>query len=69
MKRKYVSIIDDTGRTSSLDVTFTDTFTVVGVLPHNSEIQPASIKDAEKFIKWLKNYIDAVKFDDAYGDE
>lgn len=53
---KYISVIDDTGRKSSLEISG-DSIEVIGVLPHNSKIVPASIDDAIALRDWLTDYI------------
>jgi len=41
---------------SSLECNY-DHLRVVGVLPHGTKIAPRSIRDAEHFIEWLKDWV------------
>ena len=54
---QWVSIVDDTGRTSSLEVSG-DVVCVVGVLPHNTVFVPKSEADARRLIAWLERWIE-----------
>ena len=53
---QWVSIVDDTGRTSSLEVGG-NVVRVVGNLPHNTEIVPKSESDARRLVAWLEQWI------------
>lgn len=57
MKLEFISLIDQTGRTSSLlaDKKI-NKLVVVGGLPHCSEIIPNSIDDCDKLIKFLQEW-------------
>ena len=48
----------DNDDTSSLLV-YDDRLEVVGVLPHNSQIVPASVEDARLLVTWLEQWIAA----------
>lgn len=52
---KWISIVDNYKRTSSLEVSG-NKIIVVGGLPHGSEIQPKSKEDADNLIEWLENW-------------
>jgi hypothetical protein len=57
----YITVIDQTGRRSSLFVKnlradADGKMVVVGVLHHQSIIEPASIKDCDKWITWLNEW-------------
>ena len=60
MKHKYilVSVIDETGRTSTLDLGNPELMTVIGILPHGSEIQPKTVKDAQKKLNHIATVAD-----------
>ena len=51
-KSQFITLIDATGRLSSLMI-LPDALQVVGVLPHNAEIRPATAQDRAKLIVWL----------------
>ena len=53
---QWVSIVDDTGRTSSLEVGG-NVVRVVGELPHNAAFVPKSEADARRLIAWLERWI------------
>lgn len=56
MNLKFISLIDSAGRASSLLIQ-EDYLTVVGGLPHGTDMRPRTSKDAHKLISWLKkNY-------------
>lgn len=59
MKIDFVSIVDKTGRTSSLMVGKHYSglkMTVIGVLPHDSEIAPKTLEDCDKLIAFLQEW-------------
>lgn len=51
----YISIIDETGRRSTLSVVGGQ-LEVLGVLPHCTKIQPASVEDANKLRDFLREW-------------
>lgn len=53
---KFVTVTDQTGRNSSLEISG-NRIKVVGVLYHCSEIVPASAKDALELKNWLEKWI------------
>lgn len=56
---KFITVIDATGRSSSLGCPVNGGgLEVIGSLPHQSIIQPASIVDAKNLIDWLTLWID-----------
>ncbi len=54
MPLEFISLVDDTGRTSSLQIN-PETLTVIGVLPHGTEIRLRGSEDSEKLREWLDN--------------
>lgn len=55
MKNNFITVIDETGRKSSFLVN-NNKLEVIGVLPHCTKIQPANIQEANKLIKFLKEW-------------
>lgn len=57
MELEFISLIDQTDRTSSLLVDKKiNKLVVVGELPHRSEIVPKSLEDCDKLIAFLKEW-------------
>ncbi len=58
---EFISVVDETGRTSSLALNHggkNDTLRVVGVLSHCSEIKPTTSQDRDKLV----NFLNSLKF-------
>lgn len=56
---EFITIVDLSGRTSSLSIggrRDNGTLVVVGGLSHNAEFEPDSIADANRLIKWLEEW-------------
>jgi len=54
----FISIVDEIGRTSCIEIVNEDVLVVVGVLKHNTEFAPKTVEDAEKLIDWLETFIE-----------
>jgi len=58
MSLQFITLRDATGRASSLAIGMRGVnpkfLTVVGVLPHNSDIKPDTEEDRQLLIKWLQ---------------
>ena len=54
----FVRLLDtDTSRVSSIYTGDAASLRIVGVLNHNSNVQPASVEDARRLIEWLTEWI------------